>query len=598
MRLDGATNDPFLNSRTFAAEQGLQIPSPNSQREQELLQRQTLPQFSELEAEANQRLANMPAVDFGGTGRQDGTQAYPFSAPQQAGPQSTFQPMGGYGFIPQSQIPTPPARQEGSSFMGGVDNFLGTFMRAATPEQELGYTPPSMGDVLATAGIRSAGGGIIGDPGRTEARTGPMPITLQPTQTPSATTQEPPASPQTPVATTTQPSYDPNRQFAFQGGYTNPLAAGIEMAGGSRQVAEGLQGMTAPQQPQTPQQGLTSPGGMPLSEFLAGGTDPSKGITRAGLQTDPQGRMITPGADRSAYEQKAAEREARIGQPSEFFAAQTSGNVPSDVRQIQMKDPSQRSDKENKRLSQFASSTLGKQLESQGVDLMTGKLVATDGMTFDQKMRTKEFELKEKQFVADLLENANKQAPLTPSQKKFAEEAGKGAFEWDQGGRQGAQENIQKFSGVLDGLASGQVDTRTLSEFVPFGGDWWRSAMNPTGQQALDNIRGVIFQGLRETLGAQFTEKEGERLVNAAYNPKLGEAENIQRLRPALNRMRAVFQAKENLTQHIINGGDIRDYQGKTPMDVYRSFDKQTSGSPIEGDVDVQTEADEILNSL
>jgi len=183
-----ATQPPAMPQAPDVSPQAQNVPSMVK-----LLQRQTLPQFSELEAEANQRLANMPAVDFGGTGRQDGTQAYPFSAPQQAGPQSTFQPMGGYGFIPQSQIPTPPARQEGSSFMGGVDNFLGTFMRAATPEQELGYTPPSMGDVLATAGIRSAGGGIIGDPGRTEARTGPMPITLQPTQTPSATTQEPPA---------------------------------------------------------------------------------------------------------------------------------------------------------------------------------------------------------------------------------------------------------------------------------------------------------------------------------------------------------------------------------------------------------------------
>jgi len=358
MRLDGATNDPFLNSRTFAAEQGLQIPSPNSQREQELLQRQTLPQFSELEAEANQRLANMPAVDFGGTGRQDGTQAYPFSAPQQAGPQS-YSPFGGI------------------SAAGSFDAEGARQKREATMEQFLkpaaAYSEMSSGKFPAAPTTQGS------------------PTPSQPAQTPSATTQEPPASPQTPVATTTQPSYDPNRQFAFQGGYTNPLAAGIEMAGGSRQVAEGLQGMTAPQQPQTPQQGLTSPGGMPLSEFLAGGTDPSKGITRAGLQTDPQGRMITPGADRSAYEQKAAEREARIGQPSEFFAAQTSGNVPSDVRQIQMKDPRQRSDKENKRLSQFASSTLGKQLESQGVDLMTGKLAEPQGLTFDQKLAQDKF---------------------------------------------------------------------------------------------------------------------------------------------------------------------------------------------------------------
>ena len=234
------------------------------------------------------------------------------------------------------------------------------------------------------------------------------------------------------------------------------------------------------------------------------------------------------------------------------------------------------------------------QLE-RGVDPATGQRIGGE-LTFEQRMKTKEFELAEKKFMADLMKTANAAAPMTPAQKKFAEEAGKGAFTWDQGGRQNAQENIQKFGSVIADLESGQIDTRTLTEFVPIGGDWWRAAVNPTGQQALDNIRGVIFQGLRETLGAQFTEREGERLVNASYNPKLSEAENIARLKPALQRMQATFQAKENLTQHIMNGGDPRDYKGKTPRQVYDSFDQQASGgSPIEGDVNVASAADDIL---
>jgi hypothetical protein len=53
------------------------------------------------------------------------------------------------------------------------DNFTGTLMRAATPEEELGYTPPSLGDVLATAGIRDAEGNVIGSGGRKEPITGP-----------------------------------------------------------------------------------------------------------------------------------------------------------------------------------------------------------------------------------------------------------------------------------------------------------------------------------------------------------------------------------------------------------------------------------------
>ena len=46
-------------------------------------------------------------------------------------------------------------------------------MRAVTPKEELGYTPPTFGDVAAAAGIRSGKGEIFGSPGREEARFGP-----------------------------------------------------------------------------------------------------------------------------------------------------------------------------------------------------------------------------------------------------------------------------------------------------------------------------------------------------------------------------------------------------------------------------------------
>ena len=65
------------------------------------------------------------------------------------------------------------------------ENFLGTLMRAATPEEELGYTPPSIGDVLATAGIRDPEGNVFGSGGRKEPRTGPTRLPQAPSTTAS-----------------------------------------------------------------------------------------------------------------------------------------------------------------------------------------------------------------------------------------------------------------------------------------------------------------------------------------------------------------------------------------------------------------------------
>ena len=65
------------------------------------------------------------------------------------------------------------------------NEFAGTLMRAATPEEELGYTPPSIGDVLATVGIRDAEGNVIGSGGRSEPITGPTRLPQAPSTTAS-----------------------------------------------------------------------------------------------------------------------------------------------------------------------------------------------------------------------------------------------------------------------------------------------------------------------------------------------------------------------------------------------------------------------------
>ena len=351
------------------------------------------------------------------------------------------------------------------------------------------------------------------------------------------------------------------------------------------------------QVPAAPTNGLTTVGGASLSEFLSGQAMPERGFTQE--ESPLGGRGVTLTQDQ--MNELSAQREARLdarrpGDQSvsdrERRAARGDGISMADQTDMAKANARGATPRDIARGNQVA--------DALGVDLQTGQpLQATGGLTETERLNRQKFELEQTKFIQSIIDNANTKAPLSAAQKKFAEESGKGAYSWDQGGRQTSQENIGKFGQIIQDLEQGQLDTRTLSEFVPFGGDWWRSALNPTGQQGLDNVRGVIFQGLRDTLGAQFTEKEGERLVNAAYNPKLNEEQNIARLKPALARMKATFQAKEALTKHIMDGGDIREYKGKTPMDVYKSFDGQAgSGSPIPGDVDVdiQSNAQAILD--
>ena len=250
-------------------------------------------------------------------------------------------------------------------------------------------------------------------------------------------------------------------------------------------------------------------------------------------------------------------------------------------------------ERDNPRATEEATAMQRQQLIQQEALVEKPETTQAGGLTQYQKEK---LDIDRAELANKVIERETAKAPLTPAQKKFAEESGKGAFDWDQGGRASAQENIGKFQTVLTDLEDGNLDTRTLTEFAPFVGDWARAAVNPTGQQGLDTIRGVIFQGLRDTLGAQFTEREGERLVKASYNPQLDEASNIARLKPALSRMRETFQAKEALTQHILSGGSISDYSGKTPWEAYKGGGTGISqASPIEGDVDDRSLDDALL---
>jgi len=92
-----------------------------------------------------------------------------------------------------------------------------------------------------------------------------------------------------------------------------------------------------------------------------------------GLRTDPQGRMIMPGADRSAYEQASAAREARLAerelQPGETQTerdtriarerTQASQNIPRDVREAMNTPAGKRTENQIKRITDWQGSTQG-----------------------------------------------------------------------------------------------------------------------------------------------------------------------------------------------------------------------------------------------
>ena len=126
-------------------------------------------------------------------------------------------------------------------------------------------------------------------------------------------------------------------------------------------------------------------------------------------------------------------------------------------------------------------------------------------------------------------------------------------------------ENLKKLDESLDTLRNKNV-TGAIIGLTP---NPVLSVVNPEALNLQDNIRSIVFQGLRATLGAQFTEREGNRLVEAAFNPMLSEKMNIVRLERMRERIKTMIESKQAaVTYFQNNNGDMSGYTGQATFNL------------------------------
>ena len=93
----------------------------------------------------------------------------------------------------------------------------------------------------------------------------------------------------------------------------------------------------------------------------------------------------------------------------------------------------------------------------------------------------------------------------------------------------------------------------------------------PTAAGVRESVEEVVQRNLRTVLGAQFTQKEGDRLISRAFNPRLSEAENARRVRNLVNQIRTAAQQKAAAVKHFQEFGSLRRFRGKLP--TFADFD-------------------------
>jgi hypothetical protein len=142
-----------------------------------------------------------------------------------------------------------------------------------------------------------------------------------------------------------------------------------------------------------------------------------------------------------------------------------------------------------------------------------------------------------------------------------------------------------QIASVLERLESGEELTGPA---IGVQGDFLRALTNPEAQDAKDRVEQVVQRSLRETLGAQFTQAEGDRLIARAYNINLTPQQNAARLRALLTQLQSVALQKQSMREHFNENGTLRGFNGNmnipTIDDLLATMDAAApSGAPAGG---------------
>tara|TARA_R100001480_G_scaffold114866_1_gene115126 strand:+ start:129 stop:1547 length:1419 start_codon:yes stop_codon:yes gene_type:complete len=118
--------------------------------------------------------------------------------------------------------------------------------------------------------------------------------------------------------------------------------------------------------------------------------------------------------------------------------------------------------------------------------------------------------------------------------------------------------NIDKIDDVIAIMKTQEV-TGPVEGGTPFA---LKLFTNPESIGVEDDIRSIIYQSLRATLGAQFTEKEGERLVAATFNKYLSEEVNIKRLERLREETVRGLDTKSEMYNYLQEKGTLQGWEG------------------------------------
>lgn len=127
------------------------------------------------------------------------------------------------------------------------------------------------------------------------------------------------------------------------------------------------------------------------------------------------------------------------------------------------------------------------------------------------------------------------------------------------GGYGNVQKGIQQLNNVAQSLGEDNSLTGPIAGRTP---NFIRSFTNPKAIDTRQQVEDVVQRSLKEILGAQFTEKEGERILARAYDPTLDAKTNQEKVLRLAKSLKQAAESKLNAAKYYEQNGTLQGFKG------------------------------------
>lgn len=155
------------------------------------------------------------------------------------------------------------------------------------------------------------------------------------------------------------------------------------------------------------------------------------------------------------------------------------------------------------------------------------------------------------------------------------------AVKWNQyaaqGGREASEQQLDRVSKAAERLE--ELNPGRLARAGSIAPDALRGFIQPKYKAIEQDARSAVTALLRKTLGAQFTEKEGERIFSQTFDPTLRPEQNSERLRDLERVLRGEINSLEEAGNYFDEFGTLTGFRSQPSGEGIQN----PASTPIQG---------------